>query len=60
MRRELKDIVGRRKEFGQTIRELACGHTQVEPNGGKAHLATKARCRACLNPEPPREESHAN
>ena len=48
--RETKHVAG--KTF--TERTLSCGHIQVEPEGGKAKLATYAFCRACFNnpPEP--------
>jgi len=29
------------------VRELTCGHTMVEPDGGKAALAQFALCREC-------------
>jgi hypothetical protein len=41
------DIVNRAKEDGVIVRELICGHKQVQPRGGKAHLATRAVCREC-------------
>ena len=33
------------------IRELACGHEQVEPNGGAAKKAAEAYCKPCIEAE---------
>jgi hypothetical protein len=42
------DIVERKKSpNGSTFRVLACGHDQLEPKGGKAHLALTTICVEC-------------
>lgn len=49
----LVDIVKRTKVMDpetkreRTMRELSCGHTQVQSHGGKAQSAMFARCQTC-------------
>lgn len=49
-RRRIPDGIVMRTKSGARahyIRELACGHTQVEPPGGDSHEALDARCYTC-------------
>lgn len=41
-------ITDRVRRDGALYRQLACGHEQKEPAGGKAHLAKTAYCQVCL------------
>ena len=42
-----KTIVDRYQRAGGTMRELECGHSQLEPRGGRARHETRAICLAC-------------
>lgn len=45
--RELKDIEKRRRVGNVVVRSLSCGHEQVQPDGGRGHLSTRAICKVC-------------
>lgn len=41
------DVQADGRKVTTITRHLACGHTQLEVSGGKAHLARSAWCKTC-------------
>lgn len=54
MRHEaLRDIVARKRTLSAVVvRELSCGHFQVEKAGGHSAAALRARCLECADAAP--------
>lgn len=44
-RTETREVNG--KTVLVVIRELSCGHEQVEPKGGKSRLVMEVNCKEC-------------
>lgn len=58
MRGALVAIVGRKRgPDGRVVRELECGHTQLEQLGGRSGNAFSARCVTCAPAEEDQTEA---